>query len=127
MKYCPYCGASLLEDAAFCMSCGKTIPLGAMQEPDEVVMKKSRVKPGRKRPAIKKSNRQPEQQTTKDADGALQNPHEDGYDGYYDDVLPTDEGSFSEKLDKALVKRIIWVAAGAIAIIALSFVLMQVL
>ena len=26
MRYCPYCGASLLDDAAFCISCGKSIP-----------------------------------------------------------------------------------------------------
>lgn len=26
-QYCPYCGASWLEDAAFCMQCGRTLPL----------------------------------------------------------------------------------------------------
>ena len=29
MKYCPYCGADLIEDAvSFCAECGKELPLG---------------------------------------------------------------------------------------------------
>ncbi len=31
MKYCPYCGAVVLDDAAFCMSCGKPIPVVSAQ------------------------------------------------------------------------------------------------
>ena len=31
MKYCPYCGAAVLDDAAFCMSCGKSIPVTSAQ------------------------------------------------------------------------------------------------
>lgn len=26
MKYCPYCGAPILDGAVFCMSCGKSVP-----------------------------------------------------------------------------------------------------
>ena len=29
MKYCPYCGADLIEDAvSFCAECGKQLPTG---------------------------------------------------------------------------------------------------
>lgn len=31
MKYCPYCGAAVLDDAAFCMSCGKPMPVVSEQ------------------------------------------------------------------------------------------------
>lgn len=31
MKYCPYCGASVWNDAAFCMSCGKPVPVVSAQ------------------------------------------------------------------------------------------------
>ena len=31
MKYCPYCGASVWNDAAFCMSCGKPVPVVSEQ------------------------------------------------------------------------------------------------
>ena len=30
MRYCPYCGASILDDAAFCMECGASIPVSGI-------------------------------------------------------------------------------------------------
>lgn len=32
---------------------------------------------------------------------------DDGYDGYYDDILPADEGRFNEGIDKKLVKNVV--------------------
>ena len=33
MKYCPYCGADLIEDAvSFCAECGKQLPAGKAQK-----------------------------------------------------------------------------------------------
>lgn len=59
MTYCPYCGASILDDAAFCMECGKTIPLASAQkaEPEKANTRqaagkrKSRTKLQKERPA----------------------------------------------------------------------------
>ncbi len=36
MKYCPYCGAPILDDAAFCMSCGKSVPSIPAQNPSSM-------------------------------------------------------------------------------------------
>lgn len=53
MKYCPYCGADLLDDAsAFCTECGKTLP--SQSEAEEVPAPKEKVK---KRKASKKKPR----------------------------------------------------------------------
>ena len=33
MKYCPYCGADLVEDGvSFCVECGKQLPAGKTQK-----------------------------------------------------------------------------------------------
>ena len=47
MKYCPYCGADLIEDAvSFCAECGKQLPAGKPQK------EKSKEKPEIKKIAI---------------------------------------------------------------------------
>ena len=101
------------------MECGKTIPLASAQkaEPEKVSSrqnadkKKSRTRLQKERPASteKKLKREP------------------GYDGYYDDVLPTDEGSFEDKMDPALLKQIIMVGCGALVVVLLAVLLMQLL
>ena len=44
MKFCPYCGADLIEDAvSFCAECGKQLPAGKSQKEkpkEEPVIKK---------------------------------------------------------------------------------------
>ena len=36
MKYCPYCGAELVDGAAsFCAECGKSLPSAAAKVPDD--------------------------------------------------------------------------------------------
>ena len=45
MKFCPYCGADLIEDAvSFCAECGKQLPTGKSQKEkpkEEPVIKKT--------------------------------------------------------------------------------------
>ncbi|MCI8672053.1 MAG: hypothetical protein HFI89_00950 [Lachnospiraceae bacterium] len=52
---------------------------------------------------------------------------DDGYDGYYDDVLPEDYGSPAEGLDKELLKRVALVMGGmlfaAVACAAIMYLL----
>jgi hypothetical protein len=55
------------------------------------------------------------------------NPRDEGYDGYYSDVKPTDNGHVRDKTDPALIKRIILVAAGALVLVILSVVVMYLL
>ena len=54
-------------------------------------------------------------------------PADDGYDGYYDDVLPPDADRVQEGVDKELIKKIIALAIGAIFIISMCVVMLYVL
>jgi len=55
------------------------------------------------------------------------NPMDIGYDGYYDDVVPEDNGQLKERMPPELIKRIALVSAGALFIVILSVTLMSVL
>lgn len=112
MKYCPFCGTDLIEGAvSFCAECGKELP------PAKTRAKQT--ESGKKKPHKKKSKKVP----------VTTEPEiiEDGYDGYYDDVRPSDEGRRREGIDKDLVKKISILLVCLFAIIALCVVLMYVL
>lgn len=49
---------------------------------------------------------------------------EDDYDGYYDDILPADEGRFGDGIDRGLVKKIVLII-GAVFLIVGACVLMM--
>ena len=51
----------------------------------------------------------------------------DDYDGYYDDILPADEGRFSEGMDKNLIKKVIVIIGVVLLIVALCVGMMYVL
>lgn len=44
---------------------------------------------------------------------------DDGYDGYYDDVLPVDETAERQGLDKTMIKNIAIIVAGVIVAISI--------
>ena len=115
-QYCPYCGASWLEDAAFCMQCGRTLPLTVppIQAEREQKPHKPKKKTRPKRAPRKASEAEPELQDI-------------GYDGYYEDVPVSDGGAYRNQLDRDLVKRIVLVSAAAIVVVILSIALMQLL
>lgn len=52
---------------------------------------------------------------------------DENYDGYYDDVPPIDAGWDAGSMDKALVKRVVFLVLGAVCVIILSIVLMTLL
>ena len=54
-------------------------------------------------------------------------PAEDGYDGYYDDILPPDLDREKEGPDKELIKKIVSLTVAVIFIIGLCVVMMYVL
>ena len=58
---------------------------------------------------------------------AEETPVDDGYDGYYDDVLPPDLDREREGLDKELIKKIVALGVGVVLIIAMCVVMMYVL
>ena len=43
MKFCPYCGADLVEDGvSFCVECGKQLPAGKTQKESRRAVSKSK-------------------------------------------------------------------------------------
>lgn len=132
MKFCPYCGADLLEsNVLFCSNCGKKLPpheagltepltedmRPASQVPEEETYK-GKKKEDRKKKAPKKKPVQPIEETK---------PEDDGYDGYYDDVLPPDMDRTREGVDKELVKKIMILGVSVLLIISLCVVMMYML
>lgn len=107
MKYCPYCGVSLTGDAAFfCPECGKALR-----------QRKHGVPNGRcRKPSDRRRPQQP-----------MRPPVDEHYDGYYDDVKPIDAGQTEVRHDPQMIKQIIGIVSGAIAIIILAIVLMLLL
>ncbi|MPM32174.1 hypothetical protein SDC9_78733 [bioreactor metagenome] len=112
MKFCPHCGASLCGDAAsFCPECGK--PLTQRRAPAKVRG------PGPSKASTSTPRR--------GAQRPPKNPMDESYDGYYDDVPTMDADRVGEGLDPALLKRILLLILGAVAIIVLAAVLMRLL
>lgn len=124
MKFCPYCGASLLGGAAsFCPECGRQIP---QQEPDQA----PRPQPGKKRRPTeippsrrKKRPRQEPQRPPR----RKKNPMDINYDGYYDDVKPIDASQQGERMDSEMLKKTALMLVGALGVILLAVVFMTLL
>lgn len=135
MKFCPYCGADLLkEDAAFCAECGKQ--LSAAEEVPSPVSDTSNqhsAQPNeQKAPKIdSKKRKKPKQKKEKAQESPLPEidgePVDDGYDGYYNDVLPPDLDREKEGLDNEMIKKISALVIAVILIIGLCVVMMYVL
>lgn len=52
---------------------------------------------------------------------------EDDYDGYYDDILPADEGRYSEGIDRGLVKKIVLIIGMVLLIVGACVMMMYLL
>lgn len=125
MKYCPYCGASILGSAVFfCAECGKELP-GRKDTAH------SDPRSDRQSPRPKKAQRSRKSSSSgspvSKSQRNLSQVQDEGYDGYYDDVQPVDAGQMGEPMDPELVKRIGLLILGAVGIIILSIVLMSML
>lgn len=122
MKYCPYCGADLIEDAvSFCAECGKQLPAGkAQKEKPNVKSEIKNASKKKKKKPVKKVESCSEDETVVD-DGY------DGYDGYYDDIRPIDEGHEREGVDKELIKKIAIIIGVLFVVIVACVALMYVL
>ena len=120
MKFCPYCGADLVEDVVyFCAECGKQLPSGKSQKEnakEKTTIKKTSKMKKRLKP-IKKA------ESSFDAESVV----DDGYDGYYDDVRPIDEDHEREGIDKELIKKITLIIGVLFVVIIACVALMYVL
>lgn len=115
MKYCPYCGADLYDDAvSFCAECGKQLPAGKTQKGKPAIQKTTKKK---KRKPVNKPKSNIEVKTVVD----------DGYDGYYDDIRPVDEGHEHEGVDKDLIKKIAIIIGVLFVVIIACVALMYIL
>lgn len=113
MKFCPYCGTKIVNDkSSFCIECGKELPSKTTLQNQEVIPKENH-------------NIKTEAQTTI-SDEQLRAEYNNGYDGYYEDLLPIDNGQVHIGIDKLLVKRIVALAGGTLLVIALCLVMMYV-
>lgn len=121
MKFCPYCGSEMRDEvAAFCMECGKPIPEKAKQAEtkNKETFKKKRRPQKEKDTQKKKHPLNPDEQET---------PVDDGYDGYYNDVLPEDFNTEIRTMDKQLLKKVIALGVGALMIIVACVAIMYML
>ena len=129
MKFCPYCGADLLdENVLFCSNCGKKLPpheAGITEPLTEVMRPEPEQTPKEERSSKKKGTKKKPSKKTLPA--VEEPPLDDGYDGYYDDVQPPDLDRVKEGLDKELIKKIVALSVGVVFIIALCVVMMYVL
>jgi len=129
MKFCPYCGADLLDsNVLFCAHCGKKLPPheAGITEPLTEEMRPEQEEPTPAKP--KEDRKKKKKRKTKKVDTPEpQTPGDDGYDGYYDDVLPPDTDRVKEGLDKELIKKIVLLGIGVVFIIGLCVVMMYVL
>ena len=125
MKYCPYCGASLVGGAAsFCAECGKKIPVRAEAPQSEPkTTGKTRI---REKPTAPQRRRKPNPGPPNPAK-RRKNPMDVNYDGYYDDVKPVDAGEQEEGVDPEMIKKVAILLAGVFAVILASVALMMLL
>lgn len=131
MKFCPFCGASVLDDTvSFCSECGKSLNISAKhpeeKEPSKPTKKPTKNKgfgtpPHLKKKKPKNSNPEPPEPSEEETKA------EDGYDGYYDDIVPTDTGKPREGVDWVLMKKIGLIGAAVVVIICLCLAAMYLL
>ena len=131
MKYCPYCGTSIASiDGAvsFCTECGKKIVSSTpttSQDGKSEEKKATQV-------SLKTTNRQKKKTVPKTPPFPSSEPipretTDSDYDGYYDNILPSDIGRQHEGLDKELLKKILAVVGGLILTVLLCVTAMYLL
>ena len=130
MKYCPYCGAGFSDGTvSFCTECGKklpeekTVPPEAKEQSKKVTQKQKRKK--EKKEKHKKDAKK--KKTEKEIPEVMGEAVDDGYDGYYNDVLPPDTDRVKDGLDKELVKKIVALCIGVTVVILMCVALLYIL
>ena len=113
MKYCPYCGADVPDGAVlFCVECGKELPAKQVKVTQPTTKQKS--------PTVK--NRKAKASPATAAE--LLKAYNDGYDGYYEDLLPDDYGKERFETDSAPVKKIIILLIGVLVMIGICVLML---
>ena len=130
MKYCPYCGAGFSDGTvSFCTECGKKLPEEKTVPPEakeqsKKVAKKQKRKKGKKEKHKKDAKKK---KAAKRIPEVMGEAVDDGYDGYYNDVLPPDTDRVKDGLDKELVKKIVALCIGVTVVILMCVALLYIL
>ena len=125
MKYCPYCGAGFSDGTvSFCSECGKKLP-EEKTVPPEAKEQSNKVAKKQKKEKHKKDAKK--NKAAKEIPEVMGEAVEDGYDGYYNDVLPPDTDRDKDGLDKELVKKIVALCIGVTVIILMCVALLYIL
>lgn len=130
MKFCPYCGADLVDSKVmFCAECGAKLPPheAGRTEPLKEDMRPTSQDPKEKTYKSKKKPRNKPAPQKSPVQHIEESPQDDGYDGYYDDVQPPDLDRTREGVDKELIKKIVILGVSVLLIISLCVVMMYVL
>ena len=130
MKYCTNCGAALEDStASFCAECGKPLSSTSGDAVTNPVENKKAKHRETKKKKSKKEKIRKQKKTKKDEvlEEIVGEPVDDGYDGYYDDVIPPDTDRVKEGLDKELIKKIVALSIGVVFIISMCVVMLYVL
>ena len=126
MKYCPYCGVTLPDGAvSFCPECGKNLLV--MTEEREKKHEQPNTVPDMTTKSRKATSKKEKQKAAQASDAESTDVQDDGYDVYYDDILPADAGKLNEGIDMELVKKICAVTGAMLLIITLCVVAMYLL
>ena len=130
MKYCPYCGAGFSNGTvSFCSECGKKLPEEKTVPPEAKEQSKKLAKKQKR----KKEKKEKDKKDTKKKKAPKEIPEvmgeavDDGYDGYYNDVLPPDTDRVKDGLDKELIKKIVALCISVTVIILMCVALLYVL
>lgn len=131
MKDCPNCGAAFSDGtASFCSECGKQLAVNDAVGEHVADTDKTINATGKKKKKTKKDKPVKQKKSKKEKKAlkeVIDEPVDDGYDGYYNDVLPPDLDRVKEGLDKELVKKVVAVAVGVVFIISMCVVMLYVL
>ena len=122
MELCPNCRAKLDAGAvSVCLKCGKALSGAAKKSPGKYAKKKTNKKSKRQKESKKKK------QKNESIPEIMGEPVDDGYDGYYNDVLPPDTDRINEGMDKELIKNILVISICTAVIILMCVALLYVL
>lgn len=125
MKSCPHCGSTLSEDVStLCPKCGKQL----LAKKKNASKKNGKGKPEKKKAKrAKKKVGKYEKRPTEPLPEIMGEPVDDGYDGYYNDVLPPDIDRMKDGLDKELMKKVAALISVVIFVIGLCVALLYIL
>lgn len=125
MKSCPHCGKALSKDVSTtCPECGKRLstkgPTASKKKNKSKTEKKKNKQTKKKRGKYEKKPAEPLPEI-------MGEPVDDGYDGYYNDVLPPDMERTKDGLDKELIKKIAALITVVIFVIGMCVALLYIL